>query len=452
MSSSESIVKPTGLCAACQKEGATKRCRGCLDVGMDVFFCNRECQVKLWKTHKILCGNKAAPIFKNANSKKKVDKALRKFLKESNQSIRVCCNCRKKEKDVKLDSCSACDGAAYCSRECQKAHWPEHKEICKHNSTMRQQMDRTLTPSEKNIYDLLEQWRSNPTSVQVTLHAKCQQLMDISECPPTKVMLVSLEFDYNAKTFVFAEEPSVIPICQSPQNCQVLIMKHALSTASSHSPFAFMQYAFVSCKDLGTKYQSLNLMHFGEDHLNTPKENLLQTEEIYKYLPLKSDLFDGWDEIRKSNLKKQFDYLNNSNTFTGFLSNALQLFHNKIRLSVCGIVVYVQLGKELGQITNFIKYEDMPKSEFKKLMKDASVNDIREIPPNLLHKPPVMAVVLYKDIETNAELGVEGQMCILNKLGKGSVKKRKKDADHSFKQLQSFFEKMPSHIIEKVTL
>ena len=87
MSSSESIEKPTGPCAACKKEGATKRCRGCLDVGVDIFFCNRECQVKHWKTHKILCGKDAAliEIFKNANSKKKVDKALGKFVKESNQ-------------------------------------------------------------------------------------------------------------------------------------------------------------------------------------------------------------------------------------------------------------------------------------------------------------------------------------------------------------------------------
>lgn len=451
MSSFEFTENPIGPCAACQKEGATKRCRGCLDVGVDFFFCNRDCQVKHWKTHKILCGNVAAPIFKNANSKKQVDKALRKFLKESNQSIRVCANCRKTEKDVKkLDCCSACDDAAYCSRQCQKAHWPKHKELCKHNSAMRQHMDRTLTPSEKNIHNLFEQWRSNPTTVEITLNAKCRQIMDISEYPPTKVMLVSLQFDYNAKTFVFAEEPKVIPICQSPQYCQVLIMKHALSTESSH--LTFLQYAFVTCKNLGTKYQSLNLMHFGEDHLNIPKDKLIQTEDIYKYLPLKSDLFDGWDAIQESNLKKQFDYLNNSSTFIGFLGNALQLFHDKIRLSLCGIVIYVSLGKELGQITNFIKYQDMPKSEFKRLMKNASVNDIKEIPSNLLHKPPVMAVVLYKDIETNSELGLDGQMCTLNKLGKGTVKKRKKDADHSFKQLQSFFEKMPSHIIEKVTL
>ena len=32
---------------------------------------------------------------------------------------------------VKGCSCSACGAAAYCSRECQRAHWAWHKPVCK---------------------------------------------------------------------------------------------------------------------------------------------------------------------------------------------------------------------------------------------------------------------------------------------------------------------------------
>eukprot|EP00984_Skeletonema_dohrnii_P008587 scaffold3171_cov84-Skeletonema_dohrnii-CCMP3373.AAC.1 len=32
--------------------------------------------------------------------------------------------------------CSRCRGATYCSRECQKADWSEHKEICNHRDSI----------------------------------------------------------------------------------------------------------------------------------------------------------------------------------------------------------------------------------------------------------------------------------------------------------------------------
>lgn len=32
----------------------------------------------------------------------------------------------------KLQKCSGCRMGSYCSSECAKKHWPEHKEICKY--------------------------------------------------------------------------------------------------------------------------------------------------------------------------------------------------------------------------------------------------------------------------------------------------------------------------------
>ena len=63
---------PTGPCAACQKEGALLRCVPCRDVGIDIFFCNRDCQGKLWKTHKAVCGKVSTSddsVPKDASSK-----------------------------------------------------------------------------------------------------------------------------------------------------------------------------------------------------------------------------------------------------------------------------------------------------------------------------------------------------------------------------------------------
>jgi len=46
----------------------------------------------------------------------------------------TCANpaCAKKVSNAsQLLTCSACRGSSYCSAECQKAHWPEHKVPCK---------------------------------------------------------------------------------------------------------------------------------------------------------------------------------------------------------------------------------------------------------------------------------------------------------------------------------
>jgi threonine synthase len=42
--------------------------------------------------------------------------------------IRVCSNCAKY--DVKLSRCSRCKKVSYCSTECQKIHWKNHKSVC----------------------------------------------------------------------------------------------------------------------------------------------------------------------------------------------------------------------------------------------------------------------------------------------------------------------------------
>lgn len=41
----------------------------------------------------------------------------------------VCYNCHA-QKDSGLLKCSKCKIASYCNKECQKAHWKEHKEEC----------------------------------------------------------------------------------------------------------------------------------------------------------------------------------------------------------------------------------------------------------------------------------------------------------------------------------
>ena len=41
------------------------------------------------------------------------------------------CKCRSLSINTRLDKCSKCQDIYYCSRECQVAHWPEHRSRCK---------------------------------------------------------------------------------------------------------------------------------------------------------------------------------------------------------------------------------------------------------------------------------------------------------------------------------
>lgn len=41
-----------------------------------------------------------------------------------------CKTCQKTEPDVSLKRCAKCSSESYCSRECQKADWKNHKKVC----------------------------------------------------------------------------------------------------------------------------------------------------------------------------------------------------------------------------------------------------------------------------------------------------------------------------------
>src|SRR3990167_5026557 len=53
--------------------------------------------------------------------------------KNDHPCVPRCYQCRKDrvELGVKLNKCSVCSTATYCSAECQKKHWPVHKGECK---------------------------------------------------------------------------------------------------------------------------------------------------------------------------------------------------------------------------------------------------------------------------------------------------------------------------------
>jgi len=63
--------------------------------------------------------------------KEEVDLAVVDEKNEDFSNARRCYNCEKSEPTVKLQVCSKCKVATYCSPECQTKHWKIHKRECK---------------------------------------------------------------------------------------------------------------------------------------------------------------------------------------------------------------------------------------------------------------------------------------------------------------------------------
>lgn len=86
-----------------------------------------------------------------------------------------CGNCGKT--DLKLSLCSRCHFQKYCGKECQKAHWPEHKLVCQVGAQKEDHNDLGASNEEKLWNSIQQQsnvWQkantaalSNPISMMV---------------------------------------------------------------------------------------------------------------------------------------------------------------------------------------------------------------------------------------------------------------------------------------------
>ena len=59
------------------------------------------------------------------------DLHARRCYQQAGQLEITCLKCGKEEEPgAKFKKCGKCEDVCYCSRECQKAHWKEHKKEC----------------------------------------------------------------------------------------------------------------------------------------------------------------------------------------------------------------------------------------------------------------------------------------------------------------------------------
>ncbi|GFH61292.1 hypothetical protein CTEN210_17768 [Chaetoceros tenuissimus] len=453
MTSTTTSTKPNGICASCKKEGALRRCVPCKNVGIDVFFCNQECQIKLWKTHRAVCGKVSTTDPKKEKSQtKKKGKGSKKC-----DEVITCENCGKYGKQIgcKLSICSKCRGSYYCSRECQVAYWPTHKALCNKNREMLKKC--SFNSTQTKIVDLLDDWRVSPAApVSVAImHALGEE--GIRQQPPTKFTMIDVYFDCNAETFLISKDPYAIPIADmEPEDKKFVLETYERDSIKSRgrSDPVYHQFGNIRCYELGISFGKISSMAISESKLRKQIQSGIDLRAIS--MRLKSKLFRGWNIIRAQNVQKQIDHLKQKPMLSKFVQNALQKKHLTHRL-----IVELRMRHEIGQIYEFEKYRVVSVSVFQRHFdymrskrsgyREVSLGELDATASPQHSAKKMMVPILFEDGVTGCfffssisfDETLSGNTC---------VRKSKKDADKCFRKLQQLVKQMPSELIEKVSL
>lgn len=112
--------------------------------------------------------------------------------------------------------CSRCKISKYCSKDCQKEDWKEHKEHCnRYLKSEHWANERNHTGLKK----LLDEWHYQSSSVlKVTVRSALTNAQ-IQAQPPEAACILQLGFDYNLLTFRPVKPPDV-ERASDPPDCQ----------------------------------------------------------------------------------------------------------------------------------------------------------------------------------------------------------------------------------------
>jgi len=131
------LPKQPTACSHCGRAGVPlKLCGGCKAAS----FCSEACARQAWPSHKAEClAQRAQQAAARTSDRISPDMsaqlgAVLRMQQASEEQAAAApeeTTCRKCGREGVSNRCSGCHLAAYCSRECQVAHWPTHRKACK---------------------------------------------------------------------------------------------------------------------------------------------------------------------------------------------------------------------------------------------------------------------------------------------------------------------------------
>lgn len=226
------------------------------------------------------------------------------------QKSTICTNCSKSnfETGSKMSVCSKCNVTGYCSRMCQTAHWPKHKSMCKVIVAERKMLDRVMDSEETNIRLLLQKWCEKATLFFLSAIMNTLTTDELKQQPPTKVVTINLEFNYNLHTLLLVDEPKAVATSEYSSHDGMksiidrLYMRFEDSNKKIGSEQVYHQFALINCTEFQGKYVADYVHGFYESQLDMNKEkgllNISSVDNLCRHVKLNSHLFQGWDALR----------------------------------------------------------------------------------------------------------------------------------------------------------
>lgn len=244
-----------------------------------------------------------------------------------------------------MKCCSACASTTYCSVHCQKTHWKEHKPECRKSQKLNSSL---FAPA------LFQEWKEKVKAnsiLELILSYYSQTHGGLSRA---HVVIVQVDFDYNARTFTFVGPPTkmLIETIDDSKYGDGLAEKIQGSLQENESDDAraiIIEYGGA----LVIMSRSINHEMF---KLSWEEDICRGTEQILlSSIPTTS--LETWKEMTMQNLQEQLNVLENHKSFDSFLSDALRAASTKPRHKTHMVVIRFDLGRGLGEIASLSGFQ-----------------------------------------------------------------------------------------------
>ena len=416
-----------------------------------------------------------------ATKAKEFKRELKQLRKQGRRYAKDGVLCQECGKNQTLENpfsvCAKCKRVHYCSRKCQKKHWPVHKVNCKMNCNAEAKIQQDLGSHGVQMNSLLETWKRKAQPIYAMAACSVMTKRQLQMQPPDFVVMVKVQFNYNSKTFEFLvdERPNVLEISTLPDhirgNIETSMAVESKIGKLTNDKAQVCHYLLIHCADLvGATIKPLmmpleqmieyigrghNLASWGEDcrGLN------ITCADMAKAKP--SRLFQSWGSLCTANMNSQSNYLTDNfpDDHASFVLNSFRLFSSKPRHMTHGIIIEFELGMGLGKIQKFKSYKVETLKNIEDMLNNGTLSpglkkfyeckmDVKNSPDlirtRISYPKNVMLVIIYIHRSTEGVMAFfKNSFSELLNVGGFSVKNNDRKAKASFEALRSKIRSLP---------